>query len=234
MSTKMKGLLKGLRYISQIFDNEKEQEMEIGYPTDVKHVAHIGWDGGPSVNTPSWMNEFKPTSEAENHEPNPEGLMLLLFAPIYFVDPGLKDGQPQNSQAPRLPDMPRSSRRQSSTGASASVTSEQSDVQRRSRRHHSSSSTSSLPREATGKTKPRQPREGSQGSESPSRNPTDIPRKTDKRNQRTPRARSQTSNTYAPSPFSDPGCGTESRFLSNETSAGLEEVGEEGKKCNEV
>ena len=31
------------------------------------------------------MNEFKPTSEAENHEPNPEGLMLLLFAPIYFV-----------------------------------------------------------------------------------------------------------------------------------------------------
>ena len=30
--------------------------MEIGYPTDVKHVAHIGWDGGPSVNTPSWVN----------------------------------------------------------------------------------------------------------------------------------------------------------------------------------
>eukprot|EP00261_Vitis_vinifera_P035625 XP_019076868.1 PREDICTED: CRIB domain-containing protein RIC6-like isoform X1 [Vitis vinifera] len=233
MSTKMKGLLKGLRYISQIFDNEKEQEMEIGYPTDVKHVAHIGWDGGPSVNTPSWMNEFKPTSEAENHEPNPE-------------DPGLKDGQPQNSQASRLPDMPRSSRRQSSTGASASVTSEQSDVQRRSRRHHSSSSTSSLPREATGKTKPRQPREGSQGSESPSRNPTDIPRKNRQKKSKDSskdgggssrsraRARSQTSNTYAPSPFSDPGCGTESRFLSNETSAGLEEVGEEGKKCNEV
>lgn len=229
----MKGLLKGLRYISQIFDNEKEQEMEIGYPTDVKHVAHIGWDGGPSVNTPSWMNEFKPTSEAENHEPNPE-------------DPGLKDGQPQNSQAPRLPDMPKSSRRQSSTGASASVTSEQSDVQRRSRRHHSSSSTSSLPREATGKTKPRQPREGSQGSESPSRNPTDIPRKNRQKKSKDSskdgggssrsraRARSQTSNTYAPSPFSDPGCGTESRFLSNETSAGLEEVGEEGKKCNEV
>ncbi|XP_059594795.1 CRIB domain-containing protein RIC6 [Vitis vinifera] len=214
----MKGLLKGLRYISQIFDNEKEQEMEIGYPTDVKHVAHIGWDGGPSVNTPSWMS----------------------------VDPGLKDGQPQNSQASRLPDMPRSSRRQSSTGASASVTSEQSDVQRRSRRHHSSSSTSSLPREATGKTKPRQPREGSQGSESPSRNPTDIPRKNRQKKSKDSskdgggssrsraRARSQTSNTYAPSPFSDPGCGTESRFLSNETSAGLEEVGEEGKKCNEV
>uniref|UniRef100_A0A1D1YP30 CRIB domain-containing protein n=1 Tax=Anthurium amnicola TaxID=1678845 RepID=A0A1D1YP30_9ARAE len=57
MTTKMKGLLKGLRYISQIFDT-KEQEMQIGYPTDVRHVAHIGWDG-PSVNPPSWMNEFR-------------------------------------------------------------------------------------------------------------------------------------------------------------------------------
>lgn len=35
-------------------DNEKEPEMEIGFPTDVKHVAHIGWDG-PSVHSPSWV-----------------------------------------------------------------------------------------------------------------------------------------------------------------------------------
>ena len=32
----------------------KEREMEIGFPTDVKHVAHIGWDG-PSDNAPSWV-----------------------------------------------------------------------------------------------------------------------------------------------------------------------------------
>lgn len=32
----------------------KEREMEIGYPTDVKHVAHIGWDG-PSGSAPSWV-----------------------------------------------------------------------------------------------------------------------------------------------------------------------------------
>ncbi|XP_010532667.1 PREDICTED: CRIB domain-containing protein RIC5-like isoform X2 [Tarenaya hassleriana] len=54
----MKGLLKGLRYIARIFENEKEPEMQIGKPTDVKHVAHIGWEG-PSSTTPSWMNEFK-------------------------------------------------------------------------------------------------------------------------------------------------------------------------------
>ena len=36
-------------------DNEKEEEMEIGFPTDVKHVAHIGMEG-PSANTPSWVS----------------------------------------------------------------------------------------------------------------------------------------------------------------------------------
>ncbi|XP_010457421.1 PREDICTED: CRIB domain-containing protein RIC8-like [Camelina sativa] len=57
---KMKGLFKGLRFISQIFENEKEPEMQIGTPTDVKHVAHIGWDGGSvDQNPPSWMNDFK-------------------------------------------------------------------------------------------------------------------------------------------------------------------------------
>ena len=28
-----------------IADEEKEEEMQIGFPTDVKHVAHIGNDG---------------------------------------------------------------------------------------------------------------------------------------------------------------------------------------------
>ncbi|XP_010934311.2 uncharacterized protein [Elaeis guineensis] len=39
-----------------MFDG-KEQEMQIGFPTDVKHVAHIGWDG-PNMNAPSWMKDF--------------------------------------------------------------------------------------------------------------------------------------------------------------------------------
>ena len=65
MTATMKGLLKGLRYISQIFENsdEDEPEMQIGNPTDVKHVAHIGWDG-PSASSPSWINDFKAPSES--------------------------------------------------------------------------------------------------------------------------------------------------------------------------
>jgi hypothetical protein len=34
----------------------KEHEMEIGYPTDVKHVAHIGWDSAAGSASPSWVN----------------------------------------------------------------------------------------------------------------------------------------------------------------------------------
>ncbi|KAK9133515.1 hypothetical protein Scep_013043 [Stephania cephalantha] len=61
MGTKMKGFYKGFKFITQIFV-VKEREMEIGYPTDVKHVAHIGWDG-QSGSAPSWMKEFKTTSD---------------------------------------------------------------------------------------------------------------------------------------------------------------------------
>lgn len=72
---KMKGLLKGLRYISQIFGDAKEPEMQIGKPTDVKHVAHIGWDNA-SVTAPSWMDEFKAspgTARGSDPEPSQPG-----------------------------------------------------------------------------------------------------------------------------------------------------------------
>ncbi|KAG6522354.1 hypothetical protein ZIOFF_019494 [Zingiber officinale] len=51
-----KGILKPIRYISQIFD-QKEPELQIGFPTDVKHVAHIGCDG-PNVEDPGWMKDY--------------------------------------------------------------------------------------------------------------------------------------------------------------------------------
>jgi len=71
MTTTMKGLLRGLRYITHIFE-DKEQEMEIGFPTDVKHVAHIGMDG-PSTNSPSWMSGFKSVPGLANEPSNANG-----------------------------------------------------------------------------------------------------------------------------------------------------------------
>ncbi|MED6185043.1 hypothetical protein PIB30_053179 [Stylosanthes scabra] len=56
---KVKGILKRISFISQVFESDKEKEIEIGHPTDVKHVAHIGWQGHSAENNPSWMNEFK-------------------------------------------------------------------------------------------------------------------------------------------------------------------------------
>lgn len=53
--------LKRLSAISQVL-GWREREMEIGYPTDVKHVAHIGWDG-PSVGGPNWIDELKPAPD---------------------------------------------------------------------------------------------------------------------------------------------------------------------------
>ncbi|XP_042063327.1 CRIB domain-containing protein RIC10-like [Salvia splendens] len=48
--------------MSGFFVAVKEPELEIGGPTDVKHVAHIGTDGS-SGNAPSWMNEYKTGSD---------------------------------------------------------------------------------------------------------------------------------------------------------------------------
>ncbi|KAH7571358.1 hypothetical protein JRO89_XS04G0028700 [Xanthoceras sorbifolium] len=48
-------LFKGFKNFSQLFDRdedieEMEGEMEIGFPTDVKHVTHIGLDGSTTNN----------------------------------------------------------------------------------------------------------------------------------------------------------------------------------------
>ncbi|KAG6754671.1 hypothetical protein POTOM_040465 [Populus tomentosa] len=78
METKIKGLCKGFKYISQIFV-VKEREMEIGYPTDVKHVAHIGWDG-PSGSAPIWMSEFKTPDFSTTTVANPRDSNSVTFS----------------------------------------------------------------------------------------------------------------------------------------------------------
>nr|CAB3479244.1 unnamed protein product [Digitaria exilis] len=63
-------LLRGFKNLSQIFavydedddEEEEEREMVIGLPTDVKHMAHIGWDGSTSTTTSlrSWNRAAPP------------------------------------------------------------------------------------------------------------------------------------------------------------------------------
>ncbi|GJN16931.1 hypothetical protein PR202_gb03960 [Eleusine coracana subsp. coracana] len=67
-------LLRGFKNLSQIFavydddeEEEEEREMVIGLPTDVKHVAHIGWDGSTNTTTSlrSW-NRAAPPHDASS------------------------------------------------------------------------------------------------------------------------------------------------------------------------
>ncbi|XVF56450.1 hypothetical protein PTKIN_Ptkin06aG0121500 [Pterospermum kingtungense] len=69
ISTGFHRLFKGFKTFSQIFEykeeviEETEEDMEIGLPTEVKHVAHIGLDGSSCSSTSmgSWDNIFSPT-----------------------------------------------------------------------------------------------------------------------------------------------------------------------------
>ncbi|PIN04712.1 hypothetical protein CDL12_22753 [Handroanthus impetiginosus] len=174
MTTKMKGLFKGLRYISQIFEEDKEQEMQIGFPTDVKHVAHIGWDG-PSVESPSWMKEFKSPTGSQSAPLGPPGDSR--------GDPEIKWVSEESRRGARATDSPGR---------------DPSEAPRSSRRHHHSgdreTNSNDSPRKKDSSTKSRQPRrnhskDSSEGgsvksnrdappSDSPSRNGLpDIPKK---------------------------------------------------------
>ncbi|KAF8097925.1 hypothetical protein N665_0279s0054 [Sinapis alba] len=54
ISTGMNRLFKSFKTISQLFAYKEEEEsedggMEIGVPTNVKHVSHIGWENGSTA-----------------------------------------------------------------------------------------------------------------------------------------------------------------------------------------
>lgn len=181
-SNKMKGLLKGLRYISQIFDdNNKEQEMQIGFPTDVKHVAHIGWDGPSTATSPSWMNEFASPPGFASAPLGPNG-ELKEDNGIKWVseDSGRRGSRSAKSPAHDSPNMPKSSRSRSSRGhggggggGTDSPKMEKSDKPRQTRRASRTRDTS----DGSTRGARQQATDSSQGSES-QQNLPDIPKRT--------------------------------------------------------
>ncbi|KAK4771214.1 hypothetical protein SAY87_031746 [Trapa incisa] len=182
MSTKVKGILKGLKYISNIFEEGEEQEMVIGLPTDVKHVAHIGMDG-PSDAPPTWMNEFKQAQgEGEMHKEDSN-------SKVSDGDSANKASEGSNSrgakaangsQARDLPEVPKPRRHSSSSTGAESPTKAKSEKRRHSRRTSKestgkdsleqgrSSSDAECSHESSGKaksSKPRHSRRSSKGSQ---------------------------------------------------------------------
>ncbi|XVF21548.1 hypothetical protein REPUB_Repub12eG0099300 [Reevesia pubescens] len=178
-NNKMKGLLKGLRYISQIFDNEKQPEMQIGLPTDVKHVAHIGWDG-PSVNSaPSWMNEFK-ASTGFSSAPLTNRGEVGEEEPVKWVSQdgsSRKDSKGQSSSPKNIPEMPKTSKRGSSTnGTGESRVKEKPDKPRQSRKPSKNSS-----RETSDCNKPRKSKDQNEAIDSTSQELPGVPKKSSRR-----------------------------------------------------
>ncbi|VFR00584.1 unnamed protein product [Cuscuta campestris] len=137
MTTKMKGLLKGLRYISQIFDEEKEAEIQIGLPTDVKHVAHIGWEGGQSVDNPSWMKEFKGAAGAQSAPLGPSAVPRESPEIKWVSQDSNRRSSRGEVNLDKDPDLPKSSRRQAPSSSSENPDSPSKSKARHSRRNRS-------------------------------------------------------------------------------------------------
>ena len=82
-------LLRGFKNLSQIFavydedEEEEEREMVIGLPTDVKHVAHIGWDGSTSTTTSlrSWNRAAPPPPPASSSSSSSASASTSAAAP---------------------------------------------------------------------------------------------------------------------------------------------------------
>ncbi|XP_009800458.1 CRIB domain-containing protein RIC6-like isoform X2 [Nicotiana tabacum] len=218
MATKVKGLLKALG-ISQIFEGEKEAEMQIGLPTDVKHVAHIGWDG-PSVESPSWMKEFKEPGKFHTAPLGPP-LDPNDHPDIKFVsqDANQKYKNANSSLPDDQPEVSKTSRRHSSsetgTGSATSPKKES-----KSRRRHTKE-----PSDGSRSSRHSRPGSGDGGSDSPARDLPDIPKKTRRKkskedggvgsgSSRTSKSKATTSSSTAPMDNgTDTGC--ESSMLSS-------------------
>nr|GEY78508.1 CRIB domain-containing protein RIC10-like [Tanacetum cinerariifolium] len=90
--------------------------MEIGYPTDVKHVAHIGWDGS-SGSAPAWMNEFKTAPDfAATSIGNPGSAMSTWSSQDFGEAMGRRPSNDVLNDLPPtdLPNIPKKQRRKKS------------------------------------------------------------------------------------------------------------------------
>ncbi|KAI9180941.1 hypothetical protein LWI28_009565 [Acer negundo] len=159
----LKRTVTGKRATAMDDENEKETDMQIGFPTDVKHVAHIGWDG-PSVNSPSWMNEFKAAPGFQSQPLGDPG-EIKDESEIQWVSEDSTRRRNQNGPGKEVQEVPKSSRRNASTGSSTENTNGEKTEKTKSRRSSKSHKEGS-----------RQPKESSQVGE-PSTKLPDLPKK---------------------------------------------------------
>ncbi|KAF8096944.1 hypothetical protein N665_0298s0014 [Sinapis alba] len=103
MAMKMKGIYKSFKMVSQLF-GVKERDMEIGYPTEVKHVDHVGWEVS-SGSAPAWLSEFK--AEADPLSPVPSPVSHARHSKSLLATYSSTDFDQRSSQLKTISDRPR-------------------------------------------------------------------------------------------------------------------------------
>ncbi|KAJ0239463.1 CRIB domain-containing protein RIC11 [Hirschfeldia incana] len=103
MAMKMKGIYKSFKMVSQLFV-VKERDMEIGHPTEVKHVNHVGWEVS-SGSAPAWLSEFK--AEAEPLSPIPSSFCHASNSKSLLTTYSSTDFDQRSSQLKTIADRPR-------------------------------------------------------------------------------------------------------------------------------
>ncbi|XP_022979092.1 CRIB domain-containing protein RIC10-like isoform X2 [Cucurbita maxima] len=128
MSSKLKGIYKSFKFVTHIFAM-KDREMEIGYPTDVKHVSHIGLDNSsPSGSTPSWIKEFKGGEVSEGRDSSATAVTALSHWSTPSQDFDVSIGYQSASDIslelgqPQLPKKPKKKKSCKHTSSSYSTT----------------------------------------------------------------------------------------------------------------
>ncbi|KAL0370390.1 UNVERIFIED_CONTAM: CRIB domain-containing protein RIC6 [Sesamum angustifolium] len=203
--------------------------MQIGLPTDVKHVAHIGWDG-PKVDSPSWMKEFKSSNGGFQSAPlAPPVESRQDDSEIQWVSEDSKRGQKPTNSAPGKdqPELPKTSRRnhssndQNSSNHDSSPKKKDSASKSRPRRSKEQLSSSEGGSKAGGQ-------QQEAGSASPGPNLPDAPKKTRRKKSKesinkehgSTRIRSKASSSKG-SHKSDPTTGSESDSVTQPSSSQL-------------
>ncbi|KAG6764575.1 hypothetical protein POTOM_032049 [Populus tomentosa] len=234
--------------------DEKEREMQIGFPTDVKHVAHIGCDGPSATNAPSWMNEFNSPPEllcvTSNSKEEVKGLPTdpPVEDTIQTEKPRQRSRRSSgsassllNSPDRRSSDSSRNSRHQSSSSTGSPLNSPRgTDAPKSYRRRRSSNKSMDSPKgESSGTNRiSRRQKNSSLGDESPTHDQPSIPKHSRGRKSKgSPGSGSSKSKEKKSSkeavPFSDPGSGgCESingrKNIASQLSSVLEAYEEEG------
>ncbi|KAL0727346.1 hypothetical protein Bca4012_023439 [Brassica carinata] len=105
MAMKMKGIYKSFKMEKHIIWSTvvKERDMEIGHPTEVKHVNHVGWEVS-SGSAPAWLSDFK--AEAEPSSPIPSSFCHASNSKSLLTTSSSTDFD-QRSSKPFISDRPR-------------------------------------------------------------------------------------------------------------------------------